>query len=361
MDELRVDLGERSYPIYIGKTLLPRAGEILKKSGRAGKVMVITNPTVAGLYLESLDEGLRRGGFEPYTAMVPDGEEHKTLEWAKRLYDSLLDHRIERDSSIVAMGGGVIGDLAGFVAATYKRGLPFFQVPTTLLAQVDASVGGKVAVDHPRGKNLIGAFYQPRCVLISLDVLDTLPAREMKTGLAEVIKYGVIADKNLFRHIEENLDALLRGETDALGLVVKRSCQIKASVVAQDEREAGQRATLNFGHTLGHAIEAATKYSLYRHGEAVAIGMVYATDIAVKLKMTTKETLRRIAELIERTGLPTMSKNTSLDEIIRFLHHDKKILNGRVRFVLPRKIGRVIITDAVPENLIGEVFKEHQL
>jgi 3-dehydroquinate synthase len=358
MDEVQIDLGQRGYPIHIEENLFPQAGEILKRDVGIGKVMVITNPTVGDLYLAGLNKGLKRSGFQPYAVIVPDGEEFKTLEWANNLYDSLFDHRMERDSIIIALGGGVIGDLVGFVAATYKRGLNFVQVPTTLLAQVDASVGGKVAVDHPQGKNLIGAFYQPRCVLISLDVLDTLPAREMRSGLAEVIKYGVISDAQLFDYIEENLDALLRGQHDVLGFVVKRSCQIKASVVIRDERETGLRVVLNFGHTLGHAIEAATGYRLCRHGEAVAMGMVYATKLAVELKMTSHETLTRIAGLIEMAGLPTKREDADPDRIIEFLRHDKKVLNDRIRFVLPQKIGQVIITDAVPEKLIREVLKE---
>jgi 3-dehydroquinate synthase len=361
MDQVLVDLDERSYPIYIGENLLSKAGELLKKSVRSEKVMVITNPTVGGLYRDVLVEGLRASGFQVFSTIVPDGEEHKNLAWANTLYSVLLDHRMDRSSIILALGGGVIGDLAGFVAATFKRGLPFIQVPTTLLAQVDASVGGKVAVDHPRGKNMIGAFYQPSCVLVSLDVLHTLPARELRAGLAEVIKYGVIRDEELFGYLEEKLESLLERELDSFLFVVRRSCQIKASVVAQDERELGLRAILNFGHTLGHAIEAAADYRLFRHGEAVAMGMIYATRIAVKLQMTTEKTLLRLGGMIERVGLPTSQGNINPDKIIEFLHHDKKVLHGRVRFVLPRKIGLVEIVDIVPEKLIKEVLQEQKL
>ncbi|MFQ6091561.1 MAG: 3-dehydroquinate synthase [bacterium] len=356
MEEVWVELGERRYPIHIGENLLIRAGEILKKNG---KVMVVTNPTVGELYLDELTEGLTGEGFEVSSSVVPDGERYKTLEWANRLYDSLLDHRMERGSTVVALGGGVIGDLAGFVAATYKRGLPLVQAPTTLLAQVDSSIGGKVGVDHARGKNMIGTFYQPRCVLISLEVLDTLPQRELRAGLAEVIKYGVISDEDLFGYVEENLEALLGWEPQALRFVVKRSCQIKASVVAKDERETGLRAILNFGHTLGHGLEAATDYGLYRHGEAVAAGMVWATEIAVGLKLTPEKTLTRIATLIARAGLPTRSEDVSPEEIIKFLRQDKKVLNGRVRFVLPKRVGQVVVTDTVPEELIRDVLKEY--
>lgn len=359
MDKVRVELGQRSYPIYIGSDIFSLAGKILKRHVEIAKVMVITNTTVGALYLQKLIEGLNREGLEAYSAVVPDGEEYKTLEWASRLYEVLFDHNMGRDDTIVALGGGVIGDLVGFVAATYKRGLPFLQVPTTLLAQVDASVGGKVAVDHSRGKNMIGAFYQPICVLVNLDVLNTLPAEEIRNGLAEVIKYGIIRDSQLFGYLEENVGALLEYNTDLLRFVVKRSCEIKALVVARDERELGLREILNFGHTLGHAIEAATGYRLCRHGEAVAIGMVCATEMALRLKMSSEKTLMRITELIVRAGLPTRSRNASPDEIIKYLRHDKKIRDNRVRFVLPRKIGQVTISDAVPENLIRDVLEEH--
>ena len=361
MEQVSVDLGDRGYTIYIGENLFTRAGEILKRGGVSGKVMVITNPTVGDLYSDDLYKGLGEEGFEVSSEVVPDGEEYKTLESAKKLYDSLVDNRMDRDSTVVALGGGVIGDLAGFVAATFKRGLPFVQVPTTLLAQVDASVGGKVAVDHPRGKNMIGSFYQPRCVLISLNVLETLPAREMKGGLAEVIKYGVIRDRHLFEFVEEHLDQLLARETDATHHIVKRSCEIKASVVGRDERDQGLRTILNYGHTIGHAIEAAAAYRQYRHGEAVAIGMICATDIAVRLKFASIETLEKITALIERTKLPTSIKDLCADEIMNFLFHDKKVHQGKIRFVLPKRIGDVVITDTVPQELIKEILNKYSL
>ena len=361
MDHVRVDLGDRGYPIYIGEDVLPQVGGILKRWGATGKVMVVTNPTVGNLYLEDLLEGLRGEGYEVSSELVPDGEEYKTLDYANTLYDSLMDKRIDRSSTVVALGGGVIGDLAGFVAATFKRGIPFVQVPTTLLAQVDASVGGKVAVDHPRGKNMIGSFYQPRCVIISLNVLQTLPEREMRAGLAEVIKYGVIKDTYLFEYIEEHLDSLLNLDPNGLHSIVKRSCEIKASLVIEDERDEGQRALLNFGHTIGHAIETATDYSQYRHGEAVALGMICAADIGVRLKVTSVETLERLSGLIERAHLPTEIKNVSVDDIIEFLRHDKKVRDGKVRFVLPREIGQVMMTDTVPDDVIRKTLKERSL
>ncbi|UCE18949.1 MAG: 3-dehydroquinate synthase [Gemmatimonadota bacterium] len=361
MDHVQVELGDRSYPIYIGGDILGRVGELLKKNGITGRVMVFTNPTVGSMYLEDVLEGFHGEGYGVSSRVVPDGEEYKTLEYANTLYDSLMDNRIDRSSTIVALGGGVLGDLAGFVAATFKRGIPFVQVPTTLLAQVDASVGGKVAVDHPRGKNMIGSFYQPRCVIISLSVLDTLPEREMRAGLAEVIKYGVIKDASLFEYIETHLDSLLNLEANGLHTVVKRSCEIKASIVTKDERDEGQRALLNFGHTIGHAIETATNYSRYRHGEAVALGMICATDIGVRLNVTSVKTSERLSNLIERAHLPTRIRNVSADAVIEFLRHDKKVRDGKVRFVLPREIGQVMITDTVPDDVIRKTLKERSL
>jgi len=358
MDEVRVELGKRTYPIYIGHNLVSRAGEILKKNGASGRIMIITSHAVATHYLDDMTNGLKHGGFHVACSEVPDGEQHKTLEWASKLYDSLIDNRIERTSTILALGGGVVGDLAGFVAATYKRGVPLVQMPTTLLAQVDASVGGKVGVDHPRGKNMIGSFYQPRCVIISLDVLSTLPEREMIAGLAEVIKYGVIRDRDLFSYLEGNIDSIVGGDPGALQFIVKRSCHIKASVVTLDERETELRTILNFGHTFGHAIEVATDYEQYRHGEAVAIGMVCAGDVAVRLRMTEESTLERIITLLDRTGLPTCTEGVSPERVMRVLRHDKKVHAGKIRFVLPREIGEVVITDTVSEELIREIVEE---
>lgn len=359
MDDIWVDVGERKYPVYIGEHLLDQVGGILKKSGAEGKILVITNPTIGDLYIEPLKQGLEDEGFTVSAVEVPDGEEYKTLEWASRLYGALLDHSIDRSSMVLALGGGVIGDLAGFVAATFKRGLPIVQVPTTLLAQVDASIGGKVAVDHPRGKNMIGCFHQPRCVVISLDTLRTLPQREMKAGLAEVIKYGAIRDGDLFGYLEDNLGAFLSLDMEALQVAVKRSCQIKASVVAEDERDTGLRMILNFGHTIGHALEAATGYGPFRHGEAVAIGMVCAADIGRRMGKTQEAACRRITALIEKAGLPVQAEGLDHEEIFSFLRHDKKVHRGKIRFVLATRIGEVIITDAVEEDMIRTVIKEH--
>ncbi len=360
MDEVTVDLGPRSYPVLIGRDLLSRAGRLLKGRIGPGKVLVITNPMVGALYLDPLCRGLRDHGYEVFSTQVPDGEKHKTLRWASRLYDVLFEHGLDRSSAVVALGGGVIGDLAGFTAATYKRGLHLVQAPTTLLAQVDAAVGGKVGVDHPRGKNMIGTFYQPDAVLSDLEVLRTLAPRQRRAGLAEVIKYGVIADGEFFHYLEQHLAELLKCDPGAMQTAVKRSCQIKARVAAADERERGERAILNFGHTLGHAIEAATGYRTYRHGEAVAIGMAYAAEIAVRMSLTDDETRRRLVALLKAAGLPTEDPKADGETVMEFMRHDKKMCSGRVRFVLPRAIGRVEMFDDVPEPLIHRILKEHR-
>jgi 3-dehydroquinate synthase len=359
MDETWVEIGERRYPVSIGEHLLVRVGESLKKHRGLGKVMVVTNPTIGGLYFEPMRRGLEEEGFAVSMVEVPDGEMYKTLEWANRLYGCFLDNTIDRSSTVLALGGGVIGDLAGFVAATYKRGVPLVQVPTTLLAQVDASIGGKVAVDHPRGKNVIGCFHQPRCVVVSLDTLKTLDERELKAGLAEVIKYGAIKDESLFCFLEEKVKALLSWDMDALMVAVKRSCRIKASVVAGDELDLGTRMILNFGHTIGHALEAATGYGRFRHGEAVAIGMVCASEIGRRMGITPEETAQRIRVLIEKVGLPTVAEGIDHEEILSLLRHDKKVHQGKVRFVLTTRIGEVMITDGVPEDVIRTVIKEY--
>jgi 3-dehydroquinate synthase len=291
----------------------------------------------------------RRARYEPRVAEVPDGEAYKSLNWASRLYDIMVEHRMDRRSPVIALGGGVIGDLTGFVAATYMRGVPFIQVPTSLLAQVDASVGGKVAVDHPRGKNLIGAFYQPELVLISLDTLRTLSDRELRAGLAEVIKYGVIADEALFVYLERHIERVLARDEDALAHLVARSCEIKAEVVAGDEREQGRRAMLNFGHTTGHALEAHLGYGSLLHGEAVAIGMLAAARLAERMGMLDAAPVERIRNLVERTGLPVFCGNMDIEAVMNLMQHDKKAVGGRLRFVLPTRIGEVILRDDVDE------------
>lgn len=355
---IRVELGEASYPVLIGTNLLPRLGLHLRRSRVTNRALVVTNPGLRQLYGSIVEAALRDCRFEPAIVEVPDGEAQKSLTWAANLYDAMLDHRMDRKSPIIALGGGVIGDLTGFVAATYMRGVPFVQVPTSLLAQVDASVGGKVAVDHPRGKNLIGAFYQPQLVLISLDTLGTLPERELCAGMAEVIKYGVIADEALFAYLEQNMDLALKKDPSILSKIVSRSCEIKAEVVSSDEREEGRRAILNFGHTIGHAIEAQFTYTGLLHGEAVAIGMVYAARIAERMGLLEANAVHRLIRLIERAGLPTCKDNLDTNALVEIMLHDKKTVGGRLRFVLPTRIGSVEIRGDVQVEDIKRVLEE---
>ena len=356
MKTVRVGLGEKSYDILIGYAL-GEIGRMLKKYTKGIKSLIVTNPTIAEYYLEKAKKSLQEAGFQVFVAQVPDGEEYKSQAEASRLYAKCVEYRLERESIIVGLGGGVIGDLAGYVAATFMRGLPIVQVPTTLLAQVDSSVGGKVAVNLPEGKNLVGAFYQPFLVYIDLAVLKTLPVDEMEVGMAEVIKYGVILDKKFFEYLEKKIGELRELDMEVLERVVARCCQLKAGVVEEDEREKGLRSILNFGHTLGHALEALTDYKKYKHGEAVAIGMVGACRIAEKMGMLKKETRDRIERLIEKAGLPgRIGTELSVDSIVQVLSLDKKVRAGKVRFVLPERIGRVVVRDDVPEDIVRDVI-----
>ena len=350
---IRVDLGEDSYDIVIGSGCLGRLGSLMSSFDLTDRALVVTHPDIATLYGERAADSLRSAGFEPAVIEVPAGEEQKSLQWAEKLYDAMLSHRMDRRSPVIALGGGVVGDLAGFAAATFLRGIPFIQAPTSLLAQVDASVGGKVAVDHRRGKNLIGAFYQPLLVLASLDTLDSLPDRELRAGMAEVIKYGVIADAGLFSYIEGRLEEVLRREYGALAHLVARSCEIKADVVAGDEREQGRRAILNFGHTMGHAIETQTGML---HGEAVAIGMVYAARVAERMGMLEGDIVQRLIELVRRTGLPVRCDGLDASATLETMKLDKKSVGGRLRFILPERIGAVVIRDDVPNDYIRSVL-----
>ncbi|MBI5078596.1 3-dehydroquinate synthase, partial [Candidatus Saganbacteria bacterium] len=318
---------ERSYAVVVGKGILPELGGIIENEGWGRDIFVITDPLVNKLYGKTLK---RAATFE-----VPRGERYKSLATAEKLYDRLLRRGAHRDSLIIALGGGVVGDMAGFVAATYMRGINYIQVPTTLLAQVDAALGGKTAVNHPQCKNLIGSFYQPKMVFCDVKTLATLPPREVRTGLAEVVKYGVIANAELFKLLERN--------TDHLTTIVAESVKIKARVVAKDERETGLRMILNFGHTVGHAIESLTRYQIYNHGEAVAVGMVAASLIACRLKMMGEGEAERIMSLLEKLGLPTAIKKLSAARIVQLLALDKNARGGKVLFVLPEKIGKVVI------------------
>ena len=355
MKKVKVGLGEKSYDILIGYPL-DEIGGRLKKYTKGIKSLIVTNPTITEYYLETVERSLQEAGFQVFVAQVPDGEEHKSQVEANRLYTKCVEYRLERESIIVGLGGGVIGDLAGYVAATFMRGLPIVQVPTTLLAQVDSSVGGKVAVNLPEGKNLVGAFYQPFLVYIDLAVLKTLPVEEMEAGMAEVIKYGIILDKSFFEYLEEKIGKLREFDSKVLETVVARCCKLKARVVEKDEREKGLRSILNFGHTLGHALEALTDYKKYKHGEAVAIGMVGACRIAEKMGMLKKEARDRIEHFIEKAGLPgRIGVELSVDDIIQALSLDKKVRAGKVRFVLPERIGRVVVRNDVPEDIVRDV------
>jgi len=356
MKKVKVGLGEKSYDILIGSPL-DEIGRMLKKYTKGIKSLIVTNPTITEYYLETVERSLQEAGFQVFVVQVPDGEEHKSQVEANRLYTKCVEYRLERESIIVGLGGGVIGDLAGYVAATFMRGLPIVQVPTTLLAQVDSSVGGKVAVNLPEGKNLVGAFYQPFLVYIDLAVLKTLPVKEMEVGMAEVIKYGVILDRNFFEYLEENIGKLRELDSEVLETVVARCCELKAKVVEKDEREKGLRSILNFGHTLGHALEALTDYKKYKHGEAVAIGMVGACRIAQEMGMLKKEARDKIEHLIEKSGLPgRIGVKLSVDDIIQVLFLDKKVQAGKVRFVLPERIGRVVVRNDVPEDIVRNVI-----
>ena len=352
MRTLQVDLGDRSYPIYIGAGLLQRA-ELYRQHVRGRQVMVVSNETVAPLYLEQLRQALAERQVE--TVILPDGESYKTLEVWKGIFDALLAKRFDRQCCVIALGGGVVGDMAGFAAACYQRGVDFVQVPTTLLAQVDSSVGGKTGVNHPLGKNMIGAFYQPRCVIADTTTLDTLDDRQLSAGIAEVIKYGLIDDPEFFAWMEQNIDALMRRDPDALGYAIERSCQDKARVVAADEREAGQRALLNLGHTFGHAIETGMGYGEWLHGEAVAVGICMAADLSVRLGWLSDREHARIKNLMERAALPTRPPaSLTREQFLQLMAVDKKVMDGRIRLVLPKQLGYALVTeDFDPEQLNG--------
>ncbi|MDI6815356.1 MAG: 3-dehydroquinate synthase [Dehalococcoidales bacterium] len=355
MRKVKVRLASNSYEIRIGSGILSQLGYWLKENSFADKLVIITSPSLKRLYGDALEPNLTREGFKVITLLVPDGEEQKSLETAGKLYYELSNCHAERTTPILALGGGVIGDLAGFVAATYLRGVPLVQIPTTLLAQVDSSIGGKVALDHGRLKNKIGAFYQPRLVVTDIATLLTLPAEELSDGLAEVIKYAVIWDKGFFTYLEENLDRIRSLDSGALEAIVFKSAKIKGEIVEKDERDFGLRHILNYGHTLGHAIETASDFKV-RHGQAVAIGMLAAGRISNKLNILSRDEQIRLKRLIQRTGLPTQIPNLNVDEIIQVMKHDKKILGGKIRFVLPKSIGKAFITDEVTPSLIEQVL-----
>ena len=355
---VRVDLGERSYDILIGRGLRRQVGQMAREVAQPSRVALISDRTVADLYAVGVSESVKRAGLEAAVITIPPGEEAKSLPQAGRLYSALVAAGLDRRSLVVALGGGVVGDLAGFVAATYMRGVPYLQVPTTLLAMVDSSVGGKVAVDLPEGKNLVGAFYQPRLVIIDPETLRTLPQRELRAGLAEVVKYGVILEADFFTYLEEHAEGLLALEPAATATVIRRCCELKARVVEQDEREAGLRAILNYGHTFAHALEAVTGYRRFRHGEAVARGMVAASLLAEELGMVADEVTGRQAALLRRLGLEVrMPEDLAVEELMAAFERDKKTLAGRLRMVLPVRVGEVRVVSDPDRGLLARALE----
>lgn len=346
---LNVELGERRYPILIGSELLS-GGFDLSAHVRGSDCLVVSNETVAPLYLDKLMACL--AGKEVASVVLPDGENHKTLATVNTVFDALVSHGANRDTTVIALGGGVVGDIAGYAAASYMRGVSFIQVPTTLLAQVDSSVGGKTGVNHPGGKNLIGAFHQPALVLIDTETLATLPAREVSAGLAEIIKHAAIEDENYFTWLEGNLAALRAGESDALAYAIARSCEIKSAVVAEDEREQGRRAILNFGHTFGHAIENSVGYGEWLHGEAVGAGMI----MAAALSELDASQAARLHALVEAAGLPTLATGVDPQRLRSAMQLDKKVTGKRLRFILLKRLGEAYVTDSYSEARLEQVL-----
>ncbi len=342
METLTVDLGDRAYPIHIGPGLLDRADLVLPHLQQK-RAIIVTNTTVGPLYLARFSQTLGNAGVRVDSVVLPDGEAFKNWETLNLIFDALLTQRAERKTTLVALGGGVIGDLSGFAAACYQRGMPFIQVPTTLLAQVDSSVGGKTGINHPLGKNMIGAFYQPQLVLADTDTLGTLPDRELSAGLAEVIKYGLIRDLPFLEWLEANMDALMARDTEALTHAIRRSCENKAEVVAADERESGQRALLNLGHTFGHAIETGMGYGNWLHGEGVSAGTMLAADLSRRLGFISQSDVDRIAGLFRRAKLPVVAPDLGETAYMDYMGVDKKVEGGKIRFVLFRKLGEAYL------------------
>ncbi len=355
MQTVRVALGERTYPIHVGSGLIGRPDLIQPHLAR-GQVAVITNTTVAPLYLDRLARPLSQAGVEVIPIVVPDGEAHKNWDTANRVFDSLLERRCGRDTTLLALGGGVVGDLAGFAAAVYQRGVPYIQIPTTLLAQVDSSVGGKTAINHPLGKNMIGAFHQPQLVLADMDTLVTLPARELRAGLAEVIKHGLISDPDFLTWLEANIERLLALDRESLARAVVRSVEIKAEIVARDERESGERALLNFGHTFGHAIETGLGYGEWLHGEAVAAGMSMAAELSWRLGCLSRADMERIRTLLQRAGLPVQPPGFEPARFLQLMSVDKKAKAGRLRFIVLERIGAARVRDDVPSAVLDQTL-----
>lgn len=357
MQRLQVALGERSYPIHIGNGVLDLPQLYAPCVSSGGMAAIVTNEVVAPLYLERARRALESCGVRCVAIVLPDGEQHKQWQTLDRVVDALLAARCDRQTPIVALGGGVIGDLAGFAAAVYQRGVPFIQVPTTLLAQVDSAVGGKTAINHARGKNMIGAFHQPRAVISDIAALGTLPERELRAGLAEVIKHGLILDAQFVSWLEANIDRLRARDGAALEHAVRRCCELKASVVEQDEREAGLRAILNYGHTFGHAIETGTGYGTWLHGEAIGAGMVMAAELSARLGLVGDEAAARVRSLVERAGLPVKGPDMPLERYLALMAVDKKASAGKLNFVLLEAIGRASVSAGVDPHAVEAAIR----
>ena len=357
MKELQVALNDKGYPIYIGTGLL-RQKELLVKHIKSKQVLIVTNTTISPLYLDDVIKCLQ--GFQVEVIELPDGEQYKNLENLTKIFDQLLAKKFSRNSTLIALGGGVIGDMGGFAAACYQRGIPFIQIPTTVLAQVDSSVGGKTGVNHPLGKNMIGAFYQPQCVIADIDVLDTLDDRQLSAGIAEVIKYGLIRDLDFFEWLEKNISLLLARDKAALAYIIERSCINKAEIVAEDEFEAGVRAILNLGHTFGHAIETGMGYGEYLHGEAVAIGIGFAADLSRRMGWITGNDISRILSLLKRAQLPVVPpKEMNVSKFLDLMAVDKKNVDGKIRLILLEAIGKAALPINIDQSLLEQTLKNY--
>ena len=358
MQTLYVELGERRYPIFIGSDLDPKA--LLEPYIQGRQVMIVSNETIAPLYLARYVAAIEALGKTVATCILPDGEKYKDIQHLTLIFDALLASGFNRDCTVLALGGGVIGDMAGFASACFQRGVYFIQVPTTLLSQVDSSVGGKTGINHPLGKNMIGAFQQPQVVLADMSQLKTLPSRELSAGLAEVIKYALLGDTDFLTWLEQHIDDLVQGDEAALAEAVYRSCAHKARIVANDEKEQGERALLNLGHTFGHAIESYLGYGEWLHGEAVATGMVMAADLSQRMGWISAEDLARTKNIIQRANLPIVCPQIPLDDFLAYMAHDKKVLNGQLRLVLMQAVGQAIITKTFDVELMKQAILANQ-
>ncbi len=356
MKKLNLNLGEKSYPIYIGENLLSQA-DYLTKHISGNQVMIVSNATVAPLYIDKVKSLLT--DFEVSEVILPDGEQYKNLDTVNQIFTSLLENRFDRSSTLIALGGGVVGDMTGYAAACYQRGVNFIQIPTTLLSQVDSSVGGKTGVNHPLGKNMIGAFYQPKAVIIDVDTLDTLPNREFSAGMAEVIKYGLLGNENFLSFIEKNVDSLMNKEKSSVIDAIYQSCKDKANIVAEDELEAGKRALLNLGHTFGHAIENSMGYGNYLHGEAISIGMYMAAVMSEKEGFIDQSQVSRVKSILENCELPTrLTGKINFSDFSKSMSVDKKVLKGKIRLVLLKPIGAAFVSDDYHKEFLDQTIKE---